>query len=135
MMIMVMIIVMMRMVINENVGGWFLYTRANWGNNPDCISNLKNSDLCLWCSSLTFSGNLLNLLVSEISCYTPSLKIICFSSIPSRFCYLHSMPLGGAMIQLVSLTYFTESFLICHQFIFIQTKGDHVKNIRSVDSL
>lgn len=31
--------------------------------------------------------------------------------------------------------HFAESFLICRQFIFIQTKGDHVKNITSVDSL
>lgn len=44
-------------------------------------------------------------------------------------------PLGGAMIQYVPSSLSAESFLICHQFIFIQTKGDHVKNITSVDSL
>lgn len=43
-------------------------------------------------------------------------------------------PPGGATMQLLPLIR-VAGFLICRQFIFIQTKGDHVKNITSVDSL
>lgn len=95
----------------------------------DCFTAFK-CELLIFYNPIKLTGNHFLLLVTGVrDVASPPIHVV-FHSEPDSL----KEPLGGATIKLVSLIR-VAGFLICRQFIFIQTKGDHVKNITSVDSL